>query len=549
MMRAFASISFIALLSGAAYAQTPGLPPDPSISAAAPPVFEAADVHPSAHGANLYMTGGVLRGGRYDIRNATMLDLVRTAYSVDDDSKIQGGPNWLELDRFDVIAKAPPSATQDSAKLMLQALLADRFKLVVHTGSKPLQVFVLSLGKGKPKLKESDGTGAPGCQGPPNQAPPEPGVIQKALVQCRNMTMDKFAPQLRGMAGAYLGANPIVNQTGLEGTWDFDLTWTAKALLPAAGADGVTIFDAVDKQLGLKVELQKIATPVIVVDSVNQKPSPNPPGVSTNLPPPAPTEFEVADIKPSKPDAQTMGRLQPGGRLDLQGFPMKQLITLAWDINSDDLLAEVPKWMDNAKFDVIAKASTSTNGAADAPQVDIDDIRVMLRALLVERFKMKVHTEQRPVPAYVLTAVKPKLQKADPTNRTGCHEGPGADGKDPRIANPILSRLITCQNMTIAQLSEQLQYQAGGYVHTPVLDSTGLTDAYDFTLSFSAIGVLQNGLPGTQPGAGGANASDPNGGISLPDAVSKQLGLKMELQKRPMPVLVIDHVEEKPIDN
>jgi uncharacterized protein (TIGR03435 family) len=496
------------------------------------------------------MTGGVLRGGRYDIRNATMLDLVRTAYSMDDDSKVQGGPSWLELDRFDVIAKAPPSATQDSVKLMLQSLLADRFKLVVHTGSKPLQVFVLSLGKGKPKLKESDGTGAPGCQPPPNQPPPEPGVIRKAVVQCHNMTMEKFAPQLRGMAGAYLGANPIVNQTGLEGSWDFDLTWTAKALLPAAGADGISIFDAVDKQLGLKVELQKVATPVIVVDSVNQKPSPNPPGVSTNLPPPAPSEFEVADIKPSKPDAPTMGRLQPGGRLDLQSFPMKQLISLAWDINDPDvLLADAPKWMDSAKFDVVAKASTSTNGPADAPQIDIDDLRVMLRALLIDRFKMKVHTEDRPVPAYVLTAVKPKLQKADPTNRTGCHEGPGADGKDPRIANPILSRLITCQNMTMAQLSEQLQYQAGGYVHTPVLDSTGLTDAYDFTLSFSTIGALQNGLPGQQAPAGGANASDPNGGISLPDAVSKQLGLKMELQKRPIPVLVIDHVEEKPTDN
>lgn len=274
MMRALAGISFIALLSGVVPAQNPGPTPDPSISAATAPAFEAADVHPSAHGANLYMTGGVLRGGRYDIRNATMLDLVRTAYGMDDDSKIQGGPSWLELDRFDVIAKAPPSATQESVKLMLQNLLADRFKLVVHTGSKPLQVFVLSLGRGKPKLKQSEGTGAPGCQSPPNQAPPEPGVIRNAVVQCHNMTMEKFAPQLRGMAGAYLGANPIVNQTGLEGTWDFDLTWTAKALLPAAGADGISIFDAVDKQLGLKVELQKIATPVVVVDSVNQKPSP-----------------------------------------------------------------------------------------------------------------------------------------------------------------------------------------------------------------------------------------------------------------------------------
>jgi uncharacterized protein (TIGR03435 family) len=113
----------------------------------------------------------------------------------------------------------------------------------------------------------------------------------------------------------------------------------------------------------------------------------------------------------------------------------------------------------------------------------------------------------------------------------------------------VLSRLLTCQNMTIAQFAEQLPNLANGYVHTSVLDLTEPTDAYDFTLSFSAINVLQNGIPGPRPGASDAGASDPSGGISLPDAMNKQLGLKMELRKRPMQVLVIDHVEEKPIDN
>ncbi len=536
MMRVFAGISAAVFLSGAVFGQ--------SISAAAPPTFEIADVHASPKGKLPYMTGGVLRGTRYDIRNASLLDLIRTAYSIDDDSKIQGGPSWLETDRFDVVAKAPASATQDTVKLMLQALLADRFKLVVRMDSKPMPVFVLSLGKGKPKLKESDGKGPPGCQGQPQT--PQPGVIQNALVFCRGMSMEAFAPQIHGMAGAYL-TNPVVNQTGLEGKWDFDITWTGKALLTAAGADGISIFDAVDKQLGLKLEASKVAMPVIVVVSVNQKPTDNPPGVTTSLPPPPPAEFEVADIKPSKPDAQMNGRLQPGGRLDLQAFPLKVLIQIAWDINNPDDMIAGPKFLDSAKFDVVAKTSTTTNGPADAPQVDIDDVRLMLRALLMERFKMKVHTEDRPVNGYVLTSAgKPKLQKADPSNRTGCHEGPGADGKDPRIATPILTRLLTCQNMTIAQLAEMLPLQANGYVHTPVLDSTGIEGAYDITLSFSAIGALQNGLPGQQ---GGANASDPSGGLSLPDAVNKQLGLKMELQKRPMPVLVIDHVEEKPTDN
>jgi len=544
VMQSVAGISFIAILSSAAYGQTPG----PSTSAAAKPTFDIADVHVSPKSTVQYMSGGVLRAGRYEIRRATMLDLIRTAYGIDDASKIQGGPSWLELDRFDIIAKAPPSATQDSARLMLEALLADRFKLVLHNDNKPMQAYVLSLGKGKPKLAQTDGKGAPGCQAPPNQPQPAPGSVPKPTLLCRNMTMETFAPTLRAIAG---GTMPLVDKTGLEGAWDFEITWTPQGLMGLAGADATSIFDAVDKQLGLKLETQKVEMPVIVVDSVNQKPTDNPPGATTALPPPPPAEFEVADIKPSPPGANPAGQgLMPGGRIDLRGYPLKVLIQIAWNVNNpDEMMVGAPKFVDSAHYDIIAKASSIVSGPANAQQIDIDDLRVMFQALLIDRFKMKVHYEDRPVSGYVVTAAKPKLTKADPSNRTGCHEGPGADGKDPRITTPILTRLLTCQNMTIGQFAEQLPNLANGYVHTPVLDSTGLTDPYDFTLSFSAIGALQMGLPGQQPAASGANASDPSGGISLPDAMNKQLGLKMELQKHPMQVLVIDHVEEKPTEN
>src|SRR5262249_26273133 len=137
------------------------------------------------------------------------------------------------------------------------------------------------------------------------------------------------------------------------------------------------------------------------------------------------------------------------------------------------------------------------------------------------------------------------MAKADPATRTGCYEGPGPDGKDPRIATPLLSRLLYCRNITMVQFADLLPQQANGYVHSAVLDKTGLTDTYDFTLSFSAIGVLQQSQAPSQPGG----VADPNGALSLPDAVSKQLGLKLELEKRPAPVLVIDHVEQKPTEN
>src|SRR5207249_178723 len=185
------------------------------------------------------------------------------------------------------------------------------------------------------------------------------------------------------------------------------------------------------------------------------------------LPAPPPAEFDVADIKLTPPEAPTTGRLQPGGRLDLQGFTLKMLINLAWDINfDDDRLVGAPAWLDSTKYSLIAKASSAISGPANAPQIDIDDIRLMLRALLVERFKLATHMEERPVTAYTLLADKPKLTKADPSNRTGWKEGPAPDAKDTRTGT--LQRLVTARNMTMAQFAEDLQRMASGYIHAPV---------------------------------------------------------------------------------
>ena len=154
---------------------------------------------------------------------------------------------------------------------------------------------------------------------------------------------------------------------------------------------------------------------------------------------------------------------------------------------------------------------------------------------------------------YVLSAPKPRLTKADPASRTRCTEGPAANTADPRNRNPILSRLITCQNMTMAQFAERLQDFANGYVRVPAVDATGLDGGYTFTVNFSPVGLVQGGAgrggdAGPVAGGGALAASEPNGAISLPEALDRQLGLKLELQKRPMPVLVFDHIAEKPIE-
>jgi len=105
------------------------------------------------------------------------------------------------------------------------------------------------------------------------------------------------------------------------------------------------------------------------------------------------------------------------------------------------------------------------------------------------------------------------------------------------------------------QFADRLQALAPGYIHAPVLDATKIDGAWDVTVNFSTIGQVQGGGPGRggDPSAGASAggavaAADPSGALSLPDALDKQLGLKLETQKRQLPVLVIDHVEEKPTD-
>jgi uncharacterized protein (TIGR03435 family) len=178
----------------------------------------------------------------------------------------------------------------------------------------------------------------------------------------------------------------------------------------------------------------------------------------------------------------------------------------------------------------------------------------MLQGLLKDRFKMKVHYEDQMATAYTLVAAKPKLKKADPSSRIGCKTGnaPNAVAAGPL---PIAARLVTCQNITMAQFVDQLQALAGtSYIRYPVLDATGIEGAWDFSFTFSPINPTQIAGARGAPPAGGAGpadigAADPVGGVSLFDAVEKQLGLKLEAQKRMYPVFVIDHIDEKPTEN
>jgi len=218
---------------------------------------------------------------------------------------------------------------------------------------------------------------------------------------------------------------------------------------------------------------------------------------------------------------------------------------------------------------VTAKTATPAGSASNSQRgegfIEFEDLQLMLRSLLADRFKLATHYEDRPVTAYTLVAAKPKLKPADPSRRTKCTTQNAPVSRDaPAVGPPPLQ--ATCQNMTMAQFVEQLQDIAPAYIRHPVLDATGIEGAWDFTLTFDrrapgAAGGRGGGGKESQakgasraggaapPGGNDGNAADPTGMPTLFEALSRQLGLKLEATKRPVPVLVIDHLEAKPTEN
>lgn len=558
-MGSFVCAGTLTLVAAVVFAQSPSAP-----------TFDAADVHVSPKTPTAFMRTNPARNGRYEIKNATMLDLVRTAYGFNPDT-ILGGPNWLELDRFDVVAKIPDGADVGAQKAMLQALLEDRFKLVVRKETKPIPAWVLAAGK-QPRLKEAEGSGQTGCRiaDASSGAPVEGGIrlfrtepdgkqtqinlAPGGVVQysCRNMTMALFAAELRRMLGVQLGQEPVIDDTGLKGAWNFDVKWSIGLIGLSNQGDQIPVADAIDKQLGLKLEQRPVPKPVLVVESVNRTPTPNPANLADLLPTPlAPREFEVADVKLAAPPSASQPpminmQMQPGGLFTCRSCPMRLLLSRAFNSTNNELLAGVPAGIESIRVDVTAKTAVD---AVTGPGIDPDVIAPLVRNLLTARFKMTYHEEERQVTAYSLVSDKPKLKKADPDSRIFCRRGQAPPGSPPG------SQRLTCQNATMAFFAEQLLQGYPG-LNWPVLNATGLDGAWDFSLTFSTLppallnAAGRGGPPGGDAQFGALpSASDPGGGYTIFEAIEKQLGLKLKAEKRNEKVIVVDHLETTPTEN
>lgn len=312
-------------------------------------------------------------------------------------------------------------------------------------------------------------------------------------------------------------------------------------------SERIPMTEAVDKQLGLKLEERQIPTAVVVVDSVLRTPTSNAPDVAEALPPIAlPTEFEVASVKMADPTARSSRFQTPPGRFVSEGMPLGFLIQRAFNTTNAEQIAGLPPFAQTARYDITAKVPTD----GPAGPTDPEAIAPMLLSLLKGRFKLAYHTEERPVTAYSLVQANPKMKKADLASRTWCKTPP------PSPATPPGSRVLTCQNVTMGQFADRLQGLARELVW-PVADATGLEGNWDFTLTFSVVSPLA-AMAGAAAGAGRGGppgfgdvpgAADPTGVITIFDAIERQLGLKLERQKRAMPVYVIDHLEQKPTEN
>jgi uncharacterized protein (TIGR03435 family) len=225
---------------------------------ASEPHFEVASIKLNKT-ANANSATGFLPGGVFSATNATLTNIIGEAYRMRDD-QIQGGPKWIDSDRFDVTAKPANGTKSEEALLMLQTLLEDRFQLKVHQEARDINGYVLVLSKDGPKIKlNSDAICAPPCGGT--------SVSASGKLTSRKVPLSRFANRLTEIVG-----RPVVDATGLAGEFDIDLDWA-----PVTGEFGgrgreipndprPSFFTALQEQLGLKLEPHKTPINILMVD-------------------------------------------------------------------------------------------------------------------------------------------------------------------------------------------------------------------------------------------------------------------------------------------
>jgi uncharacterized protein (TIGR03435 family) len=226
-------------------------------------------------------------GDEYRAANVTLMRLIREGYLFQfgpgsDDGRVVGGPSWLDSDGFDLDAKIDSSTVEALNKLapaereaarerMLRSLLAERFKLVVHTETREFPVYVLTLAKNGPKFHEAKaGETYENAYKLPDGSPAGPGFhTDNETAAGQNVAMETLAGWLSRRLG-----RTVVDRTGLAGKYDFKFSWTRDEGENSSDPLMSPILGAIQQQLGLKLESGKGPVDVIVIDHA-EKPSGN----------------------------------------------------------------------------------------------------------------------------------------------------------------------------------------------------------------------------------------------------------------------------------
>ncbi len=199
--------------------------------------------------------------GRILCVNMPLKRLIAQAYEIREDQI--SGPDWLGAERFDIAAKAPGETHDDDLQKMLRTLLADRFQLTGHREARQARVYALVTVKEGSKLKpDNQSSGGSTTNG------------TRGALTAQHVSMQRFADRLSRMVEL-----PVVDRTGMPGTYTFQLEWdpAANRLSPDVSTDaqGPSIFTAMQQQLGLRLESRKLPVEILVIDHIEREPTGN----------------------------------------------------------------------------------------------------------------------------------------------------------------------------------------------------------------------------------------------------------------------------------
>jgi uncharacterized protein (TIGR03435 family) len=257
MIRTFILAPLVLLLADSCHCQD--LPNAPAFEVASiTPCQPGTPESPGEHNGMVRFTSP---GGRFEARATSMKFLLEWAYDVLP-SQHSAGPGWLENDRYDIVAKASGDATDDEMKLMVRTLLADRFKLKFHHESREVPVLILAPGKTAPKL-------FPPQEGEKHSLKIIPKADGDRKIVSYHVVATRFSFAQLNQTFARQLERVIVNQTGLEGDYDFALDFTPDENTPNP-LDPSLIISAMRDQLGLTLKTQKGPVDFLAIDSVEK---------------------------------------------------------------------------------------------------------------------------------------------------------------------------------------------------------------------------------------------------------------------------------------